>query len=145
MQLATGGAWIDPAGRGRRPLRLQCEGWADGLFAVAGFGRGGAGDQAGHVVDADVSGEHDGWSGSNGEAGRGGRHVVDAWTAGWDADAARGHGEQGASEAVGVCGSLVRRRSSRGPLRSGYSQVRLLDPRDGGLLGCSLAGRAPDC
>ena len=37
---------------------------------------------------------------------RGGRHVVDAWTAGWDADAARGHGEQGASEAVGVCAGL---------------------------------------
>ena len=69
MQLATGGAWIDPAGRGRRPLRLQCEGWADGLFAVAGFGRGGAGDQAGHVVDADVSGEHDGGPDRTGKRG----------------------------------------------------------------------------
>src|SRR3954463_9686500 len=71
-------AWIDAGGGGRRSLGVQREGWSDGLFEVAGFGRGGTGNEAGHNVVADVSGQHDGWAGSHGEAGRRGRHVVDA-------------------------------------------------------------------
>ena len=76
----------------------------DRLLEVARLGRGGAGDEAGHVAVADVSGQHDGWAGSDGEAGCVGGYVVDARAAGGDGDAAVGYGEQGegASEAVGA-------------------------------------------
>ena len=76
----------------------------DGLLEVARLGRGGAGDEAGHVALSHVSGQHDGRSGSDGEARSRGGHVVDARSAGGDGDAAGGYGEQGEVETEAVAG-----------------------------------------